>query len=119
HIYASSLPPAESTQFVPWNTAQAAWVTRSLALAGVLNSSLTNAGMTVTLGRTALPVVDSMACPALAVEIAPGTSPDHSEPTNLTDAGYQARVAQALAAAILEWRTNAGRAGALNGEDQP
>ena len=42
-----------------------------LALAGVLNSALQHAGMTVTLGRAALPGVDSMACPAVAVEIAP------------------------------------------------
>ena len=40
HIFVSSLAPAEGSAFVPWKTAQAAWVTRSLALAGVLNCAL-------------------------------------------------------------------------------
>ncbi len=63
HLFVSSLPSGADTRFVPWKTAQAAWITRSLALAGVLNSALTHAGMAVTLGRTALPAIDSMACP--------------------------------------------------------
>ncbi len=109
HLFVSSLAPAESVRFAPWKTAQAAWVTRSLALAGVLNSALLHAGMNVTLGRTSLPAVDSMACPAVAIEIAPEVSIEHAQPLGPGDAGYQARVAQALAAAILEWRTNASR----------
>ena len=50
--------------------------------------------MTVTLGRTALPGVDSMTCPAVAVEIAPesrlAARPAHSASD---DPAYQARVA--------------------------
>jgi N-acetylmuramoyl-L-alanine amidase len=34
HLFASSLPPANPSRFMPWKTAQAAWETRSLALAG-------------------------------------------------------------------------------------
>jgi N-acetylmuramoyl-L-alanine amidase len=109
HLFVSSLTPAEPTRFVPWKTAQAAWVTRSLALAGVLNSALTHAGITVTIGRTALPVVDSMTCPAVAVEIAPEISSSQAQPTGPDDPGYQARVAQALAAAIVQWRSVASR----------
>jgi N-acetylmuramoyl-L-alanine amidase len=110
HLYTSSLTPAEPARFVPWKTAQAAWVTRSLALAGVLNSAILHAGMTVTLGRTALPAIDSMACPAVAIEIAPEITADSPQPDSPIDTGYQTRVAQALAAAILEWRANASRA---------
>ena len=41
HLFVSSLAPAASRRaFLPWKTAQAAWITRSLALAGVLNSAL-------------------------------------------------------------------------------
>jgi len=116
HIYVSSLAPADPARFAPWKTAQAAWVTRSLALAGVLNSALLHAGMTVTLGRTALPAVDSMACPAVAVEIAPEISSEHAQPTGIDDPGYQARVAEALAAAILEWRTDDSRTEATHVE---
>ena len=107
HLFASSLSPAQPTRFAPWKTAQAACVTRSLALEGVLNSALQHAGMSVTLGRTSLPVVDSMACPTVAVEIAPEMGPDKKAAAGLDDPGYQARVAEALAAALVEWRSEA------------
>jgi N-acetylmuramoyl-L-alanine amidase len=114
HLFVSSLSPApsgEGVRFVAWKTAQSAWVTRSLALAGVLNSVLLHAGMNVTLGRTSLPAVDSMACPAVAVEIAPESAgaPGQSPSAELSDPAYQARVAESLAAAMLEWRSDAGR----------
>ena len=109
HIFASSLAPAEPARFAAWKTAQAAWVTRSLALAGVLNSAILHAGIDVTLGSAALPAVDSMACPAVAIEIAPERDSGHAPAAGLDDPGYQARVASALAAAILEWRTEAAR----------
>ena len=109
HLFVSSLTPARPARIVAWKTAQAAWVTRSLALAGTLNSALLHSGLTVSLARTALPVVDSMTCPAVAVEIAPeaAQSPDSGQKSqsNLDDPGYQARIAEALAAALLEWRT--------------
>jgi len=107
HLFASSLTPAQSARFTPWQTAQAAWVTRSLALAGVLNSALLQAGMGVTLDRTALLAVNSMTCPALAVEIAPERGPGNQVTASPDDPGYQARVAAALAAAVLDWRTEA------------
>ena len=69
HLFVSSLTPAAPARFVAWKTAQAGWVTRSLALAGVLNAALLHAGTTVTLGRTPLPGIESMTCPAVAVEI--------------------------------------------------
>jgi N-acetylmuramoyl-L-alanine amidase len=109
HLFVSSMAPVQPAHFVPWKTAQAAWVTRSLALAGAVNSALLQAGMTVTLGRTALPGVDSMACPAVAVEIAPERGADKNVTADLDDQGYQARVAEALAAALLEWRTEVWR----------
>jgi len=107
HIFVSSLSPAQPERFTAWKTAQAAWVTRSLALAGALNSSLMRAGMNVTLGRTGLPAVDSMSCPAVAVEIAPERDPSGKVTAELDDPGYQARAAAALAGALLEWRTEA------------
>lgn len=107
HLFTSSLAPAPSSLFTPWETAQSAWVTRSLALAGALNSALLHAGMTVTLGRTGLIAVDSMTCPAVAVEIAPERDPDNSITAEPDNPDYQARVAAALAAAVLEWRSEA------------
>jgi len=104
HLFSSSLAPAQPVRFPAWRTAQAAWVTRSLALAGSLNSTLLRAGMNVTLGRTALPALDSMTCPAVAVEVAPELGPDKKVTAALDDPGYQARVASTLAAALVAWR---------------
>lgn len=116
HLFTSSLAPTQQTAIRPWSTAQAPWINRSLSLAGVLNSALQHAGMNVTLGRTALPVVDSMACPAVAIEVspegAPGSGSGHTGIDSLNDADYQARVAEAIAAAIVEWRSSGSGAGA-------
>jgi N-acetylmuramoyl-L-alanine amidase len=113
HLYVSSLAPAAPARFLPWKTAQAAWVPRSLSLAGVLNSALLHAGFNVTLGRIALAAVDSMTCPAVAVEVAPEhalpSGPAASEDAVPGDPDYQARIAEALAAALLEWRSEAGQ----------
>ena len=107
HLFTSSLAPATPSRIPAWKTAQSAWVTRSLSLAGVLNAALLHAGISVTLGRTALPAIDSMTCPAIAIEIAPDYPPGSTTKTELDDPGYQARVAEALAAALLEWKTEA------------
>ena len=104
HLFASSLTPAVPSRIPAWRTAQAAWVTRSLALAGVVNSALQQAGIPVMLARTSIRTVDSMSCPAIAVEVAPERDADKAITADLDDAGYQARVAEALAAAILEWK---------------
>jgi N-acetylmuramoyl-L-alanine amidase len=110
HLFVSSLAPVPPKRFPAWKTAQAAWVTRSLKLAGALNSALLQASINVTLGRTTLPAVDSMTCPAVAVEIAPERGANHEITSALDNKDYQARVAAALAAALVEWRTDAGRA---------
>jgi N-acetylmuramoyl-L-alanine amidase len=102
HLFVSSLPPTQTTRIPAWKTAQSGYVTRSLALAGVVNSSLLHAGVPVTLGRSNLPAVDSMTCPAVAIELAPDRS--QPSPTGPDDSAYQARVAEAIAAAILDWR---------------
>jgi len=116
HIYASSLTPSAPSTMLPWKTAQAAWVTRSLGLAGVLNSSLAHAGLSVGLGRTDLPTIDCMACPALAIEIGKSSSPDASQSESFEDVDYQARIAQAIAAGILEWKANGWRTSAAPAE---
>lgn len=109
HLFVSSLTPASPTRFVAWKTAQAAWVTRSLALAGVLNAALLHAGTSVTLGRTPLPGIESMTCPAVAVELAPQRDSDHKVTAEPDDANYQAQLAQTLATALLEWKSQAWR----------
>jgi N-acetylmuramoyl-L-alanine amidase len=101
HLFVSSQPAAQPERFLPWKTAQGAWVNHSMELSGVLDAALTHAGITVTLGRTALPGIDSMTCPAVAVEIAPEKAQDAA---GLDDTAYQTRVLKALAAALVQWR---------------
>jgi len=112
HLFTSSLSPSAAARFSAWKTAQSAVITRSLALAGVLNSALTQAGFNVTLGRTALPGIDSMTCPAVALELAPQRDASHKITAEPGDAGYQASIAQALATALLEWKSSQAETGA-------
>ena len=96
---------AAHNAFVPWKTAQAALLPRSIALAGTLNSALLHAGVKVTIGRTTLTTIDSMTCPAVAIEVAPRQLVRSSAPSGgIDDPSYQAQVAEAIAAGLLEWR---------------
>ena len=107
HIFTSSLAPTQPARFGPWKTAQSGWITRSLALAGALNSALLHEGFSVTLGRTDLIGVDNMTCPAVAIEIAPLRSADGKVTAEPDDADYEAHVANTLATALLAWRLEA------------
>jgi N-acetylmuramoyl-L-alanine amidase len=112
HLFESSLAPANPTRFMPWKTAQAAWETRSFAFAGAVNSALTHAGLTVTLGRIPLPAIESMTCPAIAIELGPQRDADKKITAESDNPDYQTQVASALAAAVLEWRSDPNRTGA-------
>ncbi len=105
HLFVSSIAPSRPALFVPWKTAQSAWVVRSLAMAGALNAALLHAGMPVTIERTFLPGLDSLTCPAVAVELAPDRAQDGSVTAEPDDAAYQAKVASALAAGMLAFRS--------------
>jgi N-acetylmuramoyl-L-alanine amidase len=103
HLFTSSLPAIINTKFLPWDTAQAAYVQSSLRLSSEINSALTSAKVPVSLGRTSLLPLDNLTCPAVAVEIAPeGKVGD--QPVPLTDPGYQRQVISALTAALDEWQ---------------
>lgn len=109
HMFTSSLAPAPTATFPQWKTAQAGWVSRSLGLAGSLDSALSHAGINVTLGRTSLPGIDSMTCPAVAIELAPERDKDNKITAQPDNPDYQARVASILATALLEWRSEGRR----------
>jgi N-acetylmuramoyl-L-alanine amidase len=47
-----------------------------------------------------------MACPAVAIELAPIRGADRNVTTEVTDPQYQTQVVEALAAALLEWKTD-------------
>jgi N-acetylmuramoyl-L-alanine amidase len=134
HLFISSLPPAVAERgagraesrssgrsasgaasseavagFSSWKSAQAQFVRQSSALAASLNSTFSQAGIPVTLARTRLPGLDSMACPAVAVELAAPPAAEGGRAAALAETSYQARIAELLAAALIDWRAEAHR----------
>ena len=106
HLFTSSLAPTAYTKFLPWQSAQSAYVTESLRLSSEISTALGHAAIPVTLGRTALVPMDSFACPAVAVEIAPLIGGNTTRTTPLTDVGYQNRILDALTTALTQWKND-------------
>lgn len=103
HLFTSSLTAVAQADprraFLPWQTAQAAYGTQSLRLESDFDAALTRRQIPVLVSRTALMPLDSMACPAVAIEIAPLDAN-----TPLTDAGYQQKILESLDDALTAWR---------------
>ena len=101
HLYSSELDaaPAEVT-LLPWLTAQAAWVPSSQALEGQLGAALGRSRIALVSSSASVRPVDSLTCPAVVVELAP----ESDAPNSVNDAGYQERVASALAGALVFWQ---------------
>jgi N-acetylmuramoyl-L-alanine amidase len=104
HLYSSELdatpgePPAN-----PWLTAQAAWVTQSQRLQKQLGLAFTRSSIPLVMSRASVRPVDSLTCPALVIELAP----DGTDNSTLNDNGYQQRVAEAIATALVFWKNQA------------
>jgi len=106
HLYTSSLAPTPLTRFMPWESAQSAYVTQSLKLSSEIDSALAHAEIPVTLGRTFLQPMNSLTCPAVAVEVAPLMAGSSTKATALSDTAYQRSILDALTAALDEWRND-------------
>jgi N-acetylmuramoyl-L-alanine amidase len=106
HLYTSSLAPAAITRPLPWQSAQAAYVTQSLKLESEVDSALAHAQIPITLGRASVAPMDSLACPAVAVELAPLVAGHVSQARDIGDGGYQKSVVDGLAAAIESWKSD-------------
>jgi N-acetylmuramoyl-L-alanine amidase len=130
HLFISPIAATPPTRFLPWKTAQSAYVNRSLKLAGALNAAFEHSGdasagteaaapIAATLARASAAGLDSMACPAVAVEVAPIRGADRAIVTDVTDAQYQGQIVEALAAALLEWKTEWESDPAHTGVHQP
>lgn len=102
HLFTSSLTPIPLTRFLPWDTAQGAYTESSLKLASEIDAAIQRAEIPVTLGRVAIEPLDSFACPAVAIELAPLAG---RSVTPITDSDYQSRVVSAIAAAVEQWRS--------------
>ena len=107
HLFTSALtPPLSGDQAISvpqWNEAQASRVPQSLRLANALSITLNGVRIPLVAGRASVPPIDSLTCPAVAIELAPlaemaGRNAPPSDPD------YQLRVAQAIAAGMTSWR---------------
>ena len=100
HLYTSELNGVSSEASVlPWTTAQAAWVSQSAQLSQRMGAALQEAGVPRLVRRASVQPLDSLTCPAVVVELAP----EGVDARSVNDAGYQQRVAQALAGALEAW----------------
>ena len=106
HIITSELAPpdltAPASPGTPWSTAQAVWVRQSLRLANQVGIALEHAGVPVYLTHASVRPLDSLACPAIALELAPPRL--NTNPSTIADPSYQQRVATAVATALIFWR---------------
>jgi N-acetylmuramoyl-L-alanine amidase len=106
HLFTSSLSPAANERFLPWQTAQSAYVTQSLKLESEIDSALAHAAIPVSLGRASVEPMDSVTCPEVAVEMAPLVGGHVTEARPITDANYQKSVVDAVTAALEQWRSD-------------
>ena len=103
HVFTSMLPAVNLSRegFLPWDTAQAAFLDLSGSVAGSVAAELESRKLPNTTLVAPLRPMNNIAAPAIAVEIAP---PDDNV-ENIAGAEYQEQVAQAIAAGIAAVRS--------------
>jgi N-acetylmuramoyl-L-alanine amidase len=104
HLYTSSIAATENGRFLPWQSAQSAYVTQSMKLESEIDSALAHAAIPVTMGRASVVPMDSMTCPEVAVEVAPLVPGHVTIAKAVTDVTYQKSVVDAIAASLEQWR---------------
>lgn len=105
HLYTTALRQKVSPVGTPvrWDEAQAAYTDRSHALADEVKSALQQSKVTASIGQTWVRPLDNMQCAAIAIEVAP-----EKDGTGAEDSSYQARISNALANTLLQWRSRVG-----------
>ena len=101
HLYTSELTPAPGElPAAPWLTLQAPWVQQSQRLAQRIADALGRSHIPLVNGYASVRPLDSTACPALVLELAPRTD----DADTINDESYQQSVAQAAANALIQWK---------------
>jgi N-acetylmuramoyl-L-alanine amidase len=101
HLYRSELDASSGEPPVTaWLTAQAAWVPQSQVLEKQFVRAFTRSEIALVASSASVRPMDSLACPALVVELAPRG--DDADSINDTD--YQQHVALSIAGALLFWQ---------------
>ena len=103
HIFTALLPAANlsRTGFLPWDTAQAAFLDLSGTVAGSVAAELDSRKLPTRIFVAPLRPMNNIAAPAIAVEIAP---PD-DQVENIASAAYEEQVAQSIAAGVAAVRS--------------
>ena len=105
YLSTSSLAPSTEDRIgLPWDTAQSAFVSDSLALLNLTSKTFTSSRLPVITLRASVPPIDSLTCPALLLELGPLAK------SAVTDTDYQQTVADALTTALTAWRQQADTA---------
>jgi N-acetylmuramoyl-L-alanine amidase len=104
HIVTSDLQPADDHKgsILPWQVAQAPTIAQSLKLADDLVTAIQNAKFSPIRLRASVPPIDNLTCAAAAIELAPLS---RAQATSVTDSTYQQHVAEAIATALTNYRT--------------
>ena len=84
---------------LPWDTAQASYVSQSLSLLEGLTNALASASFKPVTLQSSVPPIDSLTCPAVLIEFGPRSG------TPVNDEGYQQQLADAITSALVVWRT--------------
>ncbi len=103
HVFTSLLPAANVSPqgFLPWDTAQAAFLDLSGSVAGSVAAELESRKLPNTTLLAPLRPMNNIAAPAIAVEIAPPTG----NVDEIASASYQEQVAQSIAAGVAAVRS--------------
>jgi N-acetylmuramoyl-L-alanine amidase len=109
HLFTSALtesstagqPPSDD-YIAPWDSAQAPSIPKSLDLANELSTALNNLRAPLVLNRVSVKPIDSLSCPAVALEIAPETVN-----SSVADETYQQHIAESILIALSYWRDRA------------
>ena len=107
HIITSALTASDDAtaapRILPWDTAQSYTLPQSIRVANQIGLGLVDAKVPVILTRATVAPLDNLTCPAVVVELAPlGAGSATLQPS---DSGYQQKAAQAIANALVTWRT--------------
>ncbi len=84
---------------LPWDTVQTAALSASMDLAGNLITALNGIEIPLVTGRASVSPIDSLSCPAVAIELAPYT-PNKGTLLQPSNSGYQTSVAKAIVTAL-------------------
>jgi N-acetylmuramoyl-L-alanine amidase len=108
-----AVPPANTTVsssgqtgVLPWDRAQEPYLAQSQRLASQVGAALSRSGVPLTQQRAALKPLDNLMCPAISIEVE-ALHQSGSDTIPVWNEGYQQRVADAVAGALVSWRNQA------------